>query len=76
MEGACTGLFGGNGQPVKAHWGWLDPSNANGGDADQSRAFELTRYAIGYRMLQLLALPLRTPDRAVLQATLVYISRS
>ena len=40
------------------------------------RAFELTRQAIGYRMLQLLALPLESMDRASLQAALVEIGRS
>ena len=40
------------------------------------RAFELTRQALGYRMLQLLALPLQTMDRAALQAALAGIGRS
>ena len=63
-------------QPVKVHWGYPDPSNAEGGDEGKRRAFELTRQAIGYRMLQLLALPLETMDRAALQAALVEIGRS
>ena len=46
------------GSPVKVHWGYADPSNALGGDEGKRQAFELTREAIGYRMLQLLALPL------------------
>ena len=45
------------GSPVKVHWGYPDPSNAPGGDAGKRLAFELTRQAIGYRMLQLLQLP-------------------
>jgi arsenate reductase (thioredoxin) len=73
----CPVFFGGTGrQPVKAHWGYPDPSNADGGDDGKRRAFELTRQAIGYRMLQLLALPLKTMDRAALQAALVEIGRS
>jgi arsenate reductase len=40
--------------PIKVHWGYPDPSRAGGGEDDQRRAFELTRQAIGYRMLQLL----------------------
>ena len=53
----CPVFFGGSGgQPVKVHWGYPDPSNAEGGDEGKRRAFELTRQAIGYRMLQLLAL--------------------
>ena len=73
----CPVFFGGTGgQPVKLHWGYPDPSNAEGGDEGKRRAFELTRQAIGYRMLQLLALPLETMDRAALQAALVEIGRS
>lgn len=43
-------------QPVRVHWGYPDPSNAEGGDEGKRRAFELTRQALGYRMLQLLDL--------------------
>ena len=73
----CPVFFGGTGgQPVKVHWGYPDPSNAEGGDEGKRRAFELTRQAIGYRMLQLLALPLDAMDRAALQAALADIGRS
>jgi arsenate reductase (thioredoxin) len=73
----CPVFFGGPGQPpVKVHWGYPDPSNAEGGDAGKARAFELTRQAIGYKMLQLLALPLQDMDRAALQAALQDIGRS
>ena len=74
---ACPVFFGGTGgPPVKVHWGYPDPSNAEGGEAGRRRAFELTRQALGYRMLQLLALPLQTMDRTALQAALVEIGRS
>jgi len=73
----CPVFFGGTGgQPVKVHWGYPDPSNADGGEDGKRRAFELTRQAIGYRMLQLLALPFETMDRTTLQAALVEIGRS
>ena len=73
----CPVFFGGTGgQPVKVHWGYPDPSNAEGGDAGKRRAFELTRQAVGYRMLQLLALPLETLERKALQAALVEIGKS
>ncbi len=56
------------GSPVTVHWGYPDPSNAP--EAEKRQAFELTRQAIGYRMLQLLALPLETMSDAELQAAL------
>lgn len=56
------------GSPVKVHWGYPDPSNAP--EADKPQAFELTRQAIGYRMLQLLQLPLETLDDTQLQREL------
>jgi arsenate reductase len=72
----CPVFFGGHGgQPVKVHWGYPDPSNAEGGDAGKRRAFELTRQAIGYRMLQLLQLPLETMSKGELQSELVAIGQ-
>ena len=58
------------GAPVQVHWGYPDPSNAEGGDDGKRRAFELTRQALGYRMLQLLALPLETMAAAELRDAL------
>jgi len=73
----CPVFLGGTaGQPVKVHWGYPDPSHAQGGDEGKRRAFELTRQAIGYRMLQLLALPIDTLDRAALLAALADIGKS
>lgn len=62
------------GGPVKVHWGYPDPSNA--AEADKKNAFEITRQAIGYRMLQLLQLPLDTMSNADLQTALTAISKS
>lgn len=62
------------GSPVKVHWGYPDPSNA--AEADRKNAFEITRQAIGYRMLQLLQLPLETMSNHDLQAALTAISGS
>jgi arsenate reductase len=74
---ACPLFHGRAGDtPVKVHWGYPDPSNAEGGDEGKRRAFELTRQALGYRMLQLLALPLASMDRLALQAALVDIART
>jgi len=72
----CPVFFGGNGQPVKVHWGYPDPSNAEGGDEGKRRAFELTRQAIGYRMLQLLQLPLQSLGKGELQQALADIYKS
>jgi arsenate reductase (thioredoxin) len=57
------------GSPVTVHWGYPDPSNA--APDDKAQSFELTRQAIGYRMLQLLALPIESMSNADLQAALV-----
>jgi arsenate reductase len=75
----CPVFFGANpdgGQPLKVHWGYPDPSNAEGGDEGKRRAFELTRQAIGYRMLQLLLLPLATLSAAELRQALARIAQS
>ncbi len=56
------------GSPVKVHWGYPDPSNAQEGERKQ--AFELTRQAIGYRMIQLLQLPFASMTDAELQRAL------
>ncbi|WP_321898909.1 arsenate reductase ArsC [Paraburkholderia heleia] len=64
------------GSPVKVHWGYADPSNASGGDEGKRQAFELTRQAIGYRMLQLLELPIDRLTNAELQQALDAILHS
>jgi arsenate reductase (thioredoxin) len=71
---ACPVFFGGAGQPVKVHWGYPDPSNAEGGDEGKRRAFELTRQAIGYRMLQLLELPFEALTKEQLKQALLEIA--
>jgi arsenate reductase len=62
------------GSPVKVHWGYPDPSNAE--PEKKPQAFELTRQAIAYRMLQLLALPLESMGNAELQAKLEALYKS
>ena len=61
------------GSPVKVHWGYVDPSNVPGEDAEKRQAFDLTRQAIGYRMLQLLQLPFDSLSDAELQRALAHI---
>ena len=63
-------------QPVKVHWGYPDPSHAEGGEAGKRRAFELTRQAIGYRMLQLAQLPFDTLSESALREALAAIGRN
>ena len=61
------------GSPVQVHWGYPDPSNAPA--ADRAAAFSLTREALGYRILQLLALPVESLADSELQAALADIGR-
>jgi arsenate reductase (thioredoxin) len=73
----CPVFHGGQaGQPVKVHWSYPDPGQTPGDEQTVRRAFELTRQAIAYRMLQLLALPLEQMDRQSLEAALLEIGRS
>lgn len=62
------------GSPVKAHWGYADPSRAVGDDHARRDAFELTRQALGYRMRQLLDLPFEQLDDAALQRAVTAIA--
>lgn len=62
------------GSPLKAHWGYPDPSDAP--PAERQSAFELTRQALGYRMLQLLQLAPESMSDSELQKALVVISKS
>jgi len=73
----CAVFFGGTDrQPVKVHWGYPDPSNAAGGEDGKRAAFELTRQPIGYRMLQLLQLPVDTLAEPELRQALVAVGKS
>jgi len=62
------------GSPVQVHWGYPDPSNAP--EADKETAFDLTREAIGYRMLQLLQLPFEQMKDDELQVALAAMAKS
>ena len=64
------------GAPVRMHWGYPDPSLMEGGEEKKRQAFELTRQAIGFRILQLLQLPVDAMDNASLQKALQDIQRS
>lgn len=62
------------GSPVKTHWGYPDPSSEI--EENKPRAFELTRQAIAYKMMQLIQLPLDTMSATELNAALAAIARS
>lgn len=62
------------GSPVKTHWGYPDPSSEI--EENKPRAFELTRQAIAYKMMQLIQLPLGQMSTAELNAALAAIARS
>lgn len=62
------------GSPVKTHWGYPDPSSEI--EENKPRAFELTRQAIAYKMMQLIQLPLGQMSTAELNAAMAAIARS
>ena len=64
------------GSPVRVHWGYPDPSRAAGGEAGQRVAFELTRQALGYRLLQLLQRPMAQLDNTTLQRELQALAQT
>ncbi|CAN5208865.1 arsenate reductase ArsC [soil metagenome] len=62
------------GSPVKTHWGYPDPSRAPA--KQRAAAFELTRQAIGYRMHQLVQLPIESMSDTEFSEALKSIERS
>ena len=64
------------GGPVKIHWGYADPSLAPGDDDAKRLAFELTRQAIAYRMLQLARLDAAAMTDSDLLSELTAISEN
>jgi protein-tyrosine-phosphatase len=64
------------GAPATAHWGYADPSNADGGEAEKLQAFRETLQAIRARLQQLTALPLDPANRQQLQARARELSQS
>jgi arsenate reductase (thioredoxin) len=62
------------GTPVTVHWGHPDPSDAP--TSEKKHVFDMTRRAIGYRVLQFLRLPVERMDDAALQLALATISKA
>jgi protein-tyrosine-phosphatase len=55
------------GQPATAHWGYADPSEAVGGDAEKLEAFLQTLYQIKKRLEIFTSLPVGTLSKMALQ---------
>ena len=55
------------GHPATAHWGYADPSDVEGSDAQRLEAFRLTLHAIRRRLDLLVALKQDSIDRLTLQ---------
>ena len=58
------------GQPMRAHWGVEDPAAACGSDTEKWQAFRTAFRELEHRVKVFTALPIRTLDRATLQAHL------
>ncbi|MBS0428608.1 MAG: arsenate reductase ArsC [Proteobacteria bacterium] len=64
------------GQPATAHWGYADPSEVEGSDAQRQEAFRQTLHAIRRRLELLVSLPAARLDKVVLASTARGLSRS
>ena len=63
------------GQPMTAHWGVEDPAAVDGSDTEKWLAFRTAFRELENRIKVFTALPIRTLDRAKLQARLDEIGR-
>jgi len=63
------------GQPATAHWGYPDPSNAQGTEEERLAAFRNTLYMIQKRLQILVDLPADKLQKAMLQQTAREISK-
>lgn len=64
------------GQPATAHWGYADPSEAEGDEAKKREAFRQTLFAIRLRLDLLINLPPEKLERTMVQQTARDLSRS
>jgi protein-tyrosine-phosphatase len=64
------------GHPATAHWGYPDPSEGNGTDAEKLEAFLKTMYAMKRRLELLISLPKSKLEEGVLQGTARDLARS
>lgn len=64
------------GSPLKAHWGFEDPSDVDGDSNEQRAAFETTYHLIKQRIQHFLTLPIEQMSRAELQQALNLLGRA
>nr|WP_315238184.1 arsenate reductase ArsC [uncultured Albidiferax sp.] len=64
------------GQPATAHWGYPDPSEVPGTDAQRLEAFRQTLHAIRRRLELLVNLPAASIDKLMLQTAVRSLSKS
>jgi protein-tyrosine-phosphatase len=64
------------GHPATAHWGYPDPSEVTGSDAQRLEAFHQTLLAIRRRLELLVNLPAASLEKMVLESTARSLSRS
>lgn len=64
------------GQPATAHWGYADPSELQGTDAQRLEAFRQTLHAIRRRLELLVNLPSHSVDKLMLQTSARNLSAS
>ena len=57
------------GQPATAHWGYADPSDTEGSEAQKLEAFRQTLLALNRRLALLVSLPPEKLERTKLQGT-------
>jgi protein-tyrosine-phosphatase len=57
------------GHPATAHWGYPDPSEGDGSDAQKLEAFRKTMHAMKRRLELLVSLPTEKLEKGVLQGT-------
>lgn len=57
------------GHPATAHWGYPDPSEGDGSEAEKLEAFRKTMHAMKRRLELLTSLPTSKLEKGILQAT-------
>jgi len=64
------------GQPATAHWGYADPSEGDGSEAQKREAFRQTLLALHRRLTLLVSLPPGKLERSLLQGSARNLARS